>query len=262
MLEKPQWTNPQTYVMLCKAHKEVFTLAVFRIEKTQNYSVMSNYHFKEKDMSLKSKGLLSLMLSLPDSWDYNISGLVRLSKDGKDSVMSALAELEKFGYLRRERTKDDGGKYSGIIYHIFEEPQRENQVAEIQNSVEENAEKSNSEKPPQLSTNSINHLDNQITNKEREINELLSEIEDSELRELYNEYISQRIESGNSLSPKGLKMMIARGYRLSNFDLSTHRAIVETSIINNWANLYEPRNEEKLGRNGHLEDRKKYYLGK
>ena len=236
-------------------------MTVFRINKTNNYTVMSNTHFKEKEMSLKSKGLLSLMLSLPDSWDYNISGLVRLSKDGKDSVMSALAELEKFGYLRRERTKDESGKFSGIIYHIYEEPQRENQITENPNSDKPNSEKSNSENPQQLITNSINHLDNQITNKEREINELLSTIEDSELRELYNEYINQRNENGNPLTPKGLKMIMARGHRLSNFDLPTHRAIVETAIINNWANLYEPRNEEKVGRNGYLEERKKYYLG-
>ena len=236
-------------------------MTVFRINKTNNYTVMSNTHFKEKDMSLKSKGLLSLMLSLPDSWDYNISGLVRLSKDGKDSVMSALAELEKFGYLRRERTKDESGKFSGIVYHIFEEPQRDNQIAENPNSEKSNSEKSNSENPQQLNTNSINHLENQLTNKEREINELLSTIEDSELRELYSEYINQREENGNTLTPKGLKMMMARGHRLSNFDLATHRAIVETSIINNWANLYEPRNEEKVGRNGYLEERKKYYLG-
>ena len=152
---------------------------------------MSNTHFKEKDMSLKAKGLLSLCLSLPDSWDYNISGRCRLSKDGKDSVMSALAELEKFGYLRRERTKNEDGKFSGIIYHIFEEPQRENQIAEKSNAEEEKADNSNAEKSQQSNTNSINHLENQLTNKEREINELLSEIEDSELRELYNEYLQQ-----------------------------------------------------------------------
>ena len=236
-------------------------MTVFRIEKTQNYSVMSNYHFKEKDMSLKSKGLLSLMLSLPDSWDYNISGLVRLSKDGKDSVMSALAELEKFGYLRRERTKDENGKFSGIVYHIYEVPQPEIQVSENPNSEKENSEKANSEKPRQLNTKGIKNLDNQSTNKEREINELLLAITDEQLRELYSTYITQREENGNPLTPKGLGMLMARGYRLSEYNLATHRAIVETAIINNWANLYEPRNEEKLGKNEHLEERKRYYLG-
>jgi hypothetical protein len=175
--------------------------------------------------------------------------------------MSALAELEKFGYLKRERTKDESGKFSGIVYHIFEEPQRDIQIAEKPNSDKPNYEKSSSEKSQQLNTNSINHLENQLTNKEREINELLSTIEDDELRELYNEYVNQREENGNPLTPKGLRMIMARGHRLSDFNLSTHRAIVETAIINNWANLYEPKNEEKIGRNGFVEERKKYYLG-
>jgi hypothetical protein len=222
---------------------------------------MSNHHFKERKMSLKAKGLLSLMLSLPDSWEYNISGLVKLSKDGKDSVMSALAELEKFGYLRRERTKDENGKYSGIVYHIYEVPQTEKPIAEKPNAEEQNTEKQNTEKPTQLSTKVINHLENKNTNKEREINELLTEIKDVELRELYQAYINQREENGNPLTTKGLSMLMARGYRLSNYDNAVHRAIVETAIINNWANLYEPRNEEKAGRNGYLEERKKYYMG-
>ena len=107
----------------------------------------------------------------------------------------------------------------------------------------------------------IKKINNQITNKEREINEILSTIEDNELKELYHSYITQREENGNPLTPKGLKMLLTRGNRLSNFDVAIHRAIVETSIINNWANLYEPRNEEKQGRNGYLEERKKYYFG-
>lgn len=236
-------------------------MSVFRINKTNNYTVMSNSHFKEKKMSLKAKGLLSLMLSLPDSWEYNISGLVKLSKDGRDSVMSALAELEEFGYLIRTRTKDENGRFTGVQYDIFETPQPKNPISEESTLEESTSEESSSENHEQSITNSINHLENQLTNKEREINELLSTIEDSELRGLYLEYITQREENNNPLTPKGLKMMIARGHRLSGFDLPTHRAIVETAIINNWANLYEPRSEEKIGRNGYIEERKKYYLG-
>ena len=96
-------------------------MSVFRINKNKNFTVMSNYHFKERTMSLKAKGLLSLMLSLPDDWNYNLAGLVRLSKDGKDSVMAGLGELEKFGYLKRIRTTDSKGRFTGIEYHIFEE---------------------------------------------------------------------------------------------------------------------------------------------
>ena len=117
-------------------------MAIMRVHKTDNYTVMSNNHFKEKRMSLKAKGLLSLMLSLPNSWDYSISGLVKLSKDGKDGVMSALGELEKFGYLQRVRIKDNKGKFSGIEYNIYEQPQPQKPIAE--NPI---LDKSNEEKP-------------------------------------------------------------------------------------------------------------------
>ena len=79
-------------------------MPVIRINKTQNYTVMSNYHLKEKDMSLKAKGLLSLMLSLPDSWDYSISGLVPICKENETEIKSILKELEEFGYLERTMT--------------------------------------------------------------------------------------------------------------------------------------------------------------
>lgn len=130
-------------------------MSVVRIHKTNNYTVMSNYHFKERKMSLKAKGLLSLMLSLPDSWNYSVSGLVKLSKDGKDSVMSALGELENFGYLTRERVTNEKGQFNGVEYNIFETPQREKPIAEKPTSAKQNAEKSHAENPPQLSTNEL-----------------------------------------------------------------------------------------------------------
>ena len=79
-------------------------MPVIRINKTQNYTVMSNYHLKEKDMSLKAKGLLSLILSLPDNWDYSISGLVSICKENETEIKSILKELEEFGYLERTMT--------------------------------------------------------------------------------------------------------------------------------------------------------------
>ena len=130
-------------------------MSVMRVNKTKNFTVMSNHHFKEKKMSLKGKGLLSLMLSLPDNWDYSIAGLVSLSKDGKDSVMAALAELEKFGYLKRTRTTNSKGQFSGVIYDIFEEPQVKVPVADKQNEENQNEENANSGNPPQLKTKFI-----------------------------------------------------------------------------------------------------------
>lgn len=105
-------------------------MAIVRVNKTNDYTVISNYHFKEKEMSLKAKGLLSLMLSLPEGWDFSITGLVALSADGKDSVMTALNEIEKFGYLVRTRQVDEKGKFAGYDYDIYEKPKSENPYAD------------------------------------------------------------------------------------------------------------------------------------
>ena len=138
-------------------------MAVMRVHKTGNYTIMSNYHFKEKDMTLKAKGLLSLMLSLPDDWDYSINGLATLSKDGRDSVMGALKELEKFGYLVRTRLTDEKGKFKGYDYDIYEEPQSANPLTE--NPYTENP---NTENPTQLNTNKINSEGiNTLSNKDK-----------------------------------------------------------------------------------------------
>ena len=98
-------------------------MSVIRIKKKHDYTVMSNKHFREKNMSLKAKGLLSLMLSLPDEWEYTIEGLATLNSDGKDSIRTALNELERFGYMKRCRARNDKGVLEGTVYTIFEEPQ-------------------------------------------------------------------------------------------------------------------------------------------
>lgn len=95
-----------------------------KFEEENYYVAMPNHHLKEKEMSLKAKGLLSLMLSLPDDWDYSIAGLVSLSKDGKDSVTAALDELERFGYLSRVMRKNDKGQYAGCEYTVHDIPLR------------------------------------------------------------------------------------------------------------------------------------------
>ena len=101
-------------------------MSVFRVNKNSNYTVMSNNHFKEKNMSLKAMGLLSLMLSLPQDWDYSIAGLSKICNDGKDSIRSALKELEDFGYLKRTQDFDEERKFKGYVYDIYEEPLEKN----------------------------------------------------------------------------------------------------------------------------------------
>lgn len=97
-------------------------MAVFRIEKTRDYTVMSNHHLRNTELSLKAKGLLSLMLSLPDGWDYTTKGLAHICKDGVDSICAGVRELEEHGYVVRERVRNANGQLGSIEYTILEQP--------------------------------------------------------------------------------------------------------------------------------------------
>ena len=96
-------------------------MSIFKIEKNSNYTVMSNYYLRDKNLSYKAKGLLSFMLSLPDDWDYSIKGLVLISKENSKAIRSILKELEENGYLIRERKHLDNGKFT-YDYLIYELP--------------------------------------------------------------------------------------------------------------------------------------------
>jgi hypothetical protein len=98
-------------------------MAVFRVERTRDYTVMSNHHLKNRMLSLKAKGLLSIMLSLPDEWDYTLRGLAAISKEGVDAIRQAILELEEAGYIVRARSRNDKGQLSGTEYVIYEHPQ-------------------------------------------------------------------------------------------------------------------------------------------
>lgn len=96
---------------------------VFRVNKTKDYTVMSNYHLKDKRLSHKAKGILSEMLSLPPDWDYTLAGLATLAADGVGSVRSGINELEKYGYLQRRRNRDQNGRLTNSEYLVFESPE-------------------------------------------------------------------------------------------------------------------------------------------
>nr|WP_235397181.1 DUF6017 domain-containing protein [Pseudoflavonifractor phocaeensis] len=98
-------------------------MAVFRVEKNRNYTVMSNVHLRDRSLPLKAKGLLSLILSLPDGWDFTLKGLAKLSADGLDSTRSAIRALEKSGYIIRRQLYDGQGRFAKNEYTVFESPQ-------------------------------------------------------------------------------------------------------------------------------------------
>ncbi|MCI9392805.1 MAG: helix-turn-helix domain-containing protein [Oscillospiraceae bacterium] len=100
-------------------------MPVFRVERNKGYTVMSNYHLRDKSLSPKAKGLLSQILSLPEDWDYTLAGLSQINREKIDAIREAIKELERAGYIVRSRERDEKGRLRGADYVIYEQPHTE-----------------------------------------------------------------------------------------------------------------------------------------
>ena len=140
-------------------------MAVFRLERTRDYTVMSNHHLRDKRLSLKAKGLLSQMLSLPDDWDYTLSGLAYINRESKDAIRSAVNELEQAGYVQRRQTTDASGKFSVNEYIIYERPVSGNPSPEKPSSDNPTPDKPLQDNPTQINTKKSN-TEKQSTDKQ------------------------------------------------------------------------------------------------
>ena len=137
-------------------------MGIFRINKTQDYVVMSNHHLRNKNLTLKAKGLLSQMLSLPDDWDYTLAGLAHINKESIDAVRTAVWELEEEEYIKKTRERDDKGKLGGTIYNIYELPQKN--ILDPKPQTEKNT--NNKIKTDNLNNTNKNH---NADNKDKEV---------------------------------------------------------------------------------------------
>lgn len=178
--------------------------ATFKVEQLRDFTLMTNHHLKNKKLSLKAKGLHSLMLSLPDNWNYTLSGLVTLSKDGKDAVMAALKELEENHYLIRKQTQlktDKGNRFSHMEYIIYQIPYSDNPHTAnplTANSLTGNPMQSNTNRSNTNNINyqSINHLDGKNVENFFDIIGLVSDnINYKELCKHYDQCIIDNIVS-------------------------------------------------------------------
>ena len=235
-------------------------MTVFRVHKNENYTVLSNYHFKEKEMSLKAKGLLSLMLSLPDAWDYSAAGLVKLSKDGKDSVNAALKELEKFGYLKRTQAINTNGTFSGYNYEIYESPnadiKTEKPSTKKPKAEKPIAEKPSTEKTQQLSTKELNkkELKNEIIKDVEERKKELPRVSydaiidgkifDDKVKTVMYEFIKMRKIIKKPLTNFALDKLIDKLQNMT-LDPTKQIEILENSILNNWQDIYKPNTKKQ-----------------
>ncbi len=133
-------------------------MAVFRIERTRDYTVMSNHHLRNANLSLKAKGLLSMMLSLPEDWNYTTRGLAKICKEGVDAIGAALRELEGAGYIVRHQRRDKSGRITDTEYVIYEQPQPDMSQPDTDSPDTENPDmvKPDTEKPAELNIEKSN----------------------------------------------------------------------------------------------------------
>ena len=145
-------------------------MAVFRVERNKGYTVMSNHHLRNKELSLKAKGLLSQMLSLPEDWDYTLAGLSFINREKIDAIREAVKELERAGYIVRSRERDEKGRLRGTDYVIFEQPQT-SPVSDLPTLDNPTLEKPTQEKP---TLENPTQLNKDILSKEQSITDLSS----------------------------------------------------------------------------------------
>ena len=131
-------------------------MAVFRIERTRDYTVMSNHHLRNHQLSLKAKGLLSIMLSLPDDWNYTTRGLAKICKEGVDAIGGALRELESAGYIVRHQLRDRQGRISDTEYVIYEQPQPRQPETPQPDTAAPDTDSPDTEKPAELNIEKSN----------------------------------------------------------------------------------------------------------
>ena len=147
-------------------------MPIFRVERTKNFTVMSNHHLRDKTISLKAKGLLSQILSLPDDWDYTLRGLATINKESIDAVRTAIHELEAAGYVIRSRVRDERGQLRGCDYFVYEYPHTED--SNVENCADFSAPPA-LETPVSDSTTQENptQLNKEIPNKEKQNTNLI-----------------------------------------------------------------------------------------
>ena len=224
-------------------------MSVIRVNKTRDYTVMSNYHFKDKRLSLKAKGLLSQMLSLPDDWDYTVAGLCVINKENETAIKSALSELKSCGYLvitKKYPSESESGRIE-YEYNIYEQPQ---EIQGIEKQEVENLplEIQSVEKQPQLNTKESST--NYKTTKDKILNIYT---DDSELLEALRDFEKMRKTIKKPLTERAWKILFSRLDQLSA-DTKGKIAVLNQSIEHCWQSVYplkensqKTKGQERLG---------------
>ena len=231
-------------------------MSVIRTIKNDNYTTMCNTHLRDKNLSLKAKGLLSMMLSLPDKWHYSVKGLEGICKESKNTINSVLNELEDNNYLVRRR-RYCNGKISEWEYIIFENNENhdeellhlknediENEDIEIQDIENRYVYKITKE----LNTNRLNTNEYKEKNIKKEtVNSVIAEYTESkDLQDALHDFVDMRTKMRKPLTPRAMKLSLNKLDELALDDI-TKIAIVNQSIVHSWLTFYKLQNNNNNG---------------
>lgn len=231
-------------------------MSVIRTIKNENYTTMCNTHLRDKNLSLKAKGLLSMMLSLPDKWHYSVKGLEGICKESKNTINSVLNELEDNNYLVRRR-RYCNGKISEWEYIIFENNENhdeellhlknediENEDIEIQDIENRDVYKITKE----LSTNRLNTNEYKEKNiKKESVNSVIAEYTESkDLQDALHDFVDMRTKARKPLTARAMKLSLNELDKLAVDDV-TKIAIVNQSIVHSWLTFYKLQNNNNGG---------------
>ena len=233
------------YNSICKTNPNIerrveIMSTVIRVEKNQNFTVMSNQFLRNKELSLKAKGLLAVCLSLPPTWEYSMKGLVAICKESITSVRNTMKELEEHGYMQVHKLKNDKGQFY-YEYVILEEPEHQKPVTGNLDIGNVDVGKAGVENVSQLNTN-------QLRTKELKTNKLnlyiLDERLSPDISKLFKEYLEVREEIKKPVTERGLQTLLNRLEDLSNNNTQIQRMMLENAIINKWGNIFRPTDAE------------------
>ena len=232
-------------------------MSLIRVNNTKGFTVMSNYHFRDKEISLKAKGLLGLMLSLPSNWDYSVNGLVTIVKENKAAVQSALKELEEHKYLKRTRVQDETGRFD-YVYDIYEKPYdklpctenrctdiqcTENRCTENQPQINTNKQSTNKQNTKELNTNEYKEKNN----KKETVNSVIAEYtENKDLQDALHGFVEMRNKARKPLTARAMKLSLNKLNELALDDV-TKIDIVNQSIVHSWLTFYKLQNNNNGG---------------
>lgn len=222
-------------------------MSVIRVNNTKGFTVMSNYHFQDKEISLKAKGLLGLMLSLPSNWNYSVNGLVTIVKENKTAVQTALKELEEHKYLKRTRVQDETGRFD-YVYDVYEKPYdklpcaenrcTENRCTENQPQINTNKQSTNKQNTKELNTNE--YKEKNI--KKESVNSVIAEYtENKDLQDALHDFVDMRTKARKPLTVRAMKLSLNELDKLAVDDV-TKIAIVNQSIVHSWLTFYKLQN--------------------